>query len=243
MESCPSDHRATADLRRAALVAAGSLLLMAVLAGVGNLAVIEPALVLDDEVATASNIADSLSAFRLATAALLMVVGLDLVVAWALRNFFAPVDRGLASLAAWFRLSYAVVFAVAISGLVRSANLIETGAAPGRVLDATQFFATTWELGLALFGVHLLLVGWLCLRADRAPLRVPNVVGWLVIVAGSGYLIDSFTVVATGEDPQLGAVAFVGEVVLLGWLLARGGREATPRHHVMGIDGSDEQVG
>jgi hypothetical protein len=46
------------------------------------------------------------------------VVILDVVVAWALLKFFEPVHKGLATLAAWLRISYAAIFAVAVSQLM-----------------------------------------------------------------------------------------------------------------------------
>jgi Domain of unknown function (DUF4386) len=46
---------------------------------------------------------------------MVVVVILDVIVAWALLTFFEPVHKGLTTLAAWLRLSYAAIFAVAIS--------------------------------------------------------------------------------------------------------------------------------
>ena len=62
--------------------------------------------------------------FRLGVLSLYLVVVLDVVVAWALLRVFSPVNEGLSRLAAWFRLAYAAVFAVAISQLAGVPRLL-----------------------------------------------------------------------------------------------------------------------
>jgi hypothetical protein len=101
------------DLRRSALVAGIGILLLAVLSGVATFGVIQAQVVEGDAARTAKAILASEGTFRLGVAALAGVVILDIIVAWALLTFFEPVNRRLATLAAWFRLGYAVVFAVA----------------------------------------------------------------------------------------------------------------------------------
>src|ERR1700761_4741387 len=108
--------------RRAALVAGSALLAVAVLAGLGNLVAIQPAIDPDDPARTAANIAAGATAFRVGILALLGAAGLDIVVAWALRALFTPVSAGLATLAAWFRLGYAAVFVAAIGRLMGAAR-------------------------------------------------------------------------------------------------------------------------
>lgn len=67
--------------------------------------------------------------------------------------------------------------------------------------------------------MHLLLVATLFLRG-RA---LPSWVGSLVAFAGLGYLIDAVIVAGNGQA-AIGQFTFVGEVVLLVWLLGWGGR-------------------
>jgi hypothetical protein len=82
---------ASVSKRRVALVAGLGLLLMAVLAGRANFAVLERLIVDGDAAATANAIIDALGIFRLAIIALFGVAILDVIVAPALLIFFDPV--------------------------------------------------------------------------------------------------------------------------------------------------------
>lgn len=187
---------------RAGMIAGLGLLAMSVLAGFANFGVVE-------RVAGPQDTTTAL--FRVAVLALVVVVALDVLVAWALREFFAPVHHAVATLAAWFRLAYAAVFLVAIADLFAAAGSAE---ALARIDD----FRGVWDLGLVLFGVHLVLVGYLAHRSRN----LPTVLGVLVAVAGLGYVVDgAATVLVADYAVNLAAVTFVGEVLLMLWLLVR----------------------
>lgn len=218
------------SVRRGSLVAGAGLVAMAVLGGVGNFAVLDALVTPGDTARTAAAIAGSLGAFRLAVASLVVVVILDVVVAWALLQVFVPVSEGLATLAAWFRLAYAAVFLVAIGQLVGIPALLAgpgglTGSSAEQVnalvLLRVTAFTDLWGAGLALFGVHLLLVGVLAVRSGY----VPRLVGVLVAIAGAGYAIDSLAAVLIGRPTvEVSVATFAGELLLAVWLLARGRR-------------------
>lgn len=204
------------ERRRLALVAGWSLLTLAVLAGLATFGVI-------DRLRTADDLAGAGPMLRLAAAALLGVAVLDLVVAGALYAYFAPVDRRLSALAGGFRAAYAVVYVVAIAQLVPAARL--AGSRPTDALDRVTDFTDLWKTGLGLFGLHLLLLGWLAVRSAD----VPRWIGWLVMIAGAGYVFDTVRSILALGGPDVTAVTFVGEVVLLVWLLVRGGRRRSER--------------
>src|SRR5215218_11068099 len=110
--------------RRAALVAGLGLLLMALLAGLANFAVLERLIVQGNASATASALLDALGSFQLAIVSLFGVAVLDVIVAWALLIFFDPVHRTVAIIAAACRLLYAGIFAAAVSRLLSAAQLL-----------------------------------------------------------------------------------------------------------------------
>ena len=56
------------------------------------------------------------------------------------------------------------------------------------MLTHIHHFDDIWKLGLGLFGIHLLLIGWLALVSGF----IPRFVAVLVLIAGTGYLVDSF---------------------------------------------------
>jgi hypothetical protein len=221
MTTTPSLHPA---MHRAALIAGLGLLLMAVLAGLATFGVLERVITDGDASRTTSDILAAFRSFRLAIFALCGVAVLDVVVAWALWAFFDRVHHAVAVLAAWCRGLYAVVFAVAISHLGAGARLLADGRLHGQadlqlqsdVLTQIQQFDDIWSFGLGLFGIHLLLIGWLAFRSGF----VPRLIGVLVLIAGAAYLVDSFggLLYATYAF-ELAAFTFIGEVVLMIWLL------------------------
>lgn len=177
-------------------------------------------MVTDDAARTAANIAASATLFRLAVTSLLVVAALDVVVAWALFRVFEPVSRGLSALAATFRIAYAGIFVVATAQLAGVLRLLpEAERLSAQVLSGIQAFEDIYRASLVLFGFHLVLLGVLVWRAAYAP----TALGILLIVAGLGYLVDSFgAILVAGYSVEVAAFTFVGEVVLILWLLLRG---------------------
>jgi len=156
--------------------------------------------------------------FRLAVAALYVVVALDVLVAWALYELLRGVDAGLSGLAAVLRLVYAGVFFAAIGQLTGAVRVADEGdgTSAGLHVDA---FNDVWDASLFVFGLHLLLVGWLAFQSGW----VPRWLGVLLAVAGFGYAFDSFaSVISAGSVPEISAVTFIGEFLLAVWLLVRG---------------------
>jgi hypothetical protein len=201
---------------------------MAVLAGVANFGAIEGLVTDGDATKTATDITASAGFFRLGIAAMVVVVILDVVVAWALMTFFGPVHKGVARLAAWLRLAYAAIFAVAISQLVGALHLLgnaqylTTFTVDQRHTEALlkiQTYEDIWQVSLALFGLHLVLIGYLAYKSGF----VPRILGVLLVIAGAGYLVDSFAgVLVAGYSISVAVVTFVGEPLLMVWLLVKG---------------------
>lgn len=226
------DRAADVSVATAGLIAGIGLLLMAVVSFVA-LPILEGFAVPGDATATASNIAANETQFRGAIAGVLFIIVLDVVVAWALYVFLRPVSQSLSLLAMSLRLVYAAVFAAALADLLTVVTLLN-GAGPEidpgqlHVLVALNYgaFMNGWDLVLAISGFHLLVVGYLVLRSRY----VPNVVGGLIVVAGLGYIVDNFAIVLLeGYSLELTMFTFVGEVVLLVWLLYRGRTIKHPR--------------
>jgi len=204
--------------RSASLVAGLALALMAVLSGFGVFGAIQPSITPGNAEATAAAILGSELMFRLGIASLILVIVLDVIAASALYTVFAPVNQSLSRMAAWFRLAYSVVFLVAILQLPIAVSLL---AEPVAALRAIEAFYTIWYIGLILFGFHLLLIGYLAFRSGF----MAKVFGILLILAGIGYAVDGFGLVIIPDFTAfLGQFLFVGEVVLIFWLLIRGRR-------------------
>jgi hypothetical protein len=219
-----------APMRRAGLIAGLGLLMMSVLAALATFGVLNRPVTEGDASSTTSQIFGALGTFRLAIIALFLVAVLDLVVAWALWVFFDHVQHVVAMVAACCRGVYAVIFAVAISHLLAAARLLGDQQTDGltdrqlplEVLAEVERFYDIWSLGLGLFGFHLLLIGWLAFTSRF----VPRFIGVLVAIAGAGYLIDSLGgLLSAGYTFELASVTFIGEVVLMVWLLVFAARK------------------
>ena len=159
----------------------------------------------------------SLGLFRLGIACLIVVVALDVVVAWALYRVFSPVNASLSMLAAAFRLVYSGVFMVAIAQLLGVIRLLSNDgyrAVFGADLVNAQAmlgitaFNDIWYVGQFLFGVHLLLIGYLAYRSGY----IPRLLGALLAVAGLGYATDSLgAVLSQGNWTDISSFTFIGE--------------------------------
>lgn len=222
------DTAAEPTLRKPAVVAGVGILLISALAGLANFGAVEGLVTDGNATKPAQDILASEGTFRLAIAAFVLVAALDAVVAWGLFAFFATVNRGVSLLAGWLRLAYAAVFAVAISHLAGALHLLGNADylrtfAPDQLrtqalLKITDFH-DIWTISLVFFGAHLVLVGYLVYRSGFAP----KLLGVLVAVAGAGYLVDSFgALLFSGYAVSVGAFTFVGEFLLMLWLLIKG---------------------
>ena len=241
MTATPTSTATTTAPRTAARWAAGGYLAIFVLALFANFLALAPVLQPGDAAETASALQESETSFRLGAVAFLGIFVIDVVVAWALWVLFRPVHRDLSLLSAWFRLTYTVVLGAALGFLYAALWLTDTPGALGEshddaVLLALQTFDFTWVAGLAAFGVHLLLLGVLLLRA-----RGPRWIAWLLLAAGAAYVLDTVAhlVLADYEAAAnvfLAIVALpsvVGEMSFAVWLLlVATGRRAAPTAHV-----------
>jgi len=199
--------------RSAAWVGGICLLLIAVLAGAGNFGALTPLITAGDAAKTAAAISGSELQFRIGVLCMILAAILDVIVAAALLRILEPANRMVALAAAWFRISDAAVFVVAIAQLASVPNLLQT---PDRALNAIDSYNVIWHVGLMLFAAHLLLVGYVAVRSRILPLWL----GILVGIAGAGYFVDGAgTILQPDYVPSISTVTFIGEVALIGWLL------------------------
>ena len=86
-------------------------------------------------------------------------------------------------------------------------------------MSSRASFDNGWVgIGLAIFGLHLLSLGFLLFRSAH----FPRFLGVLVVVAGGGYLADSFTRILIPDFAFTFSVfTFVGEALLIFWLFWR----------------------
>lgn len=213
------------SLRQAAIIGGFALLIISILAPVGYYGLIQNLIVSGDAATTVSNIKASEGVFRIGICCLLINAVLDLVVAWALYIVLKPVNKSISLLSAWFRVAYTVMLVVALSNFVNVLQLLsgaatfETNQLHAKVMLLFATYENVWNLGYVLFGFHLIILGYLVFKSGY----LPKFLGILIKIAGFGYLIDAMgTVLFPNYSLNIAIYTFIGEPLLLIWLLMRG---------------------
>ena len=215
------------SIRNASLTAGIALLLLSALAAFGYVVVVKGMVTPGDPAQTAKDITESSGLFRLGIASLYVVIPLDIIVGWALYRVFSPASESLSMLAATLRVAFAVVFMVAISRLVDVLRLLDNDSSLAafspeqlhtHALLAITAYNDVWHAGLFLFGLHLLLVGYLAFKSGY----VPKLIAVLVAIDGLSYVVDTFgTVLSPGHWTDTATFTFIGELLLGLWLVIR----------------------
>lgn len=211
---------------------AGALTAMAVLAFPG-VAAIERLLA---SAAVGGAVGDAINTsgatFGTAILALMAVVVLDVIVAWGLWGVFKPTQPAAAALSAALRITYSAVFAAAIGLLVDAQRLATGVGASGSlpvelrdelVVQRIAEFDSVWSAALIIFGAHMAVVAWLLLRHRRV---FAGIVGVVVAIAAAGYLLDGAVPIVVPGWSGIAQFTFVGEILLIAWLVAGGIRSA-----------------
>ena len=206
--------------RTAAIIAGIGLLVMAVLAANANFGILPDLIVPGDAQTTGENIITSSGSFWFAIISFLIVAVLDVVVAWGLYVILKPASKTFSTVAAWLRIIYAAIFVFAITKLIAALQVLtSSGPSYNQAMDQLNAFQNTWDIGMILFGLHLLLLGFISFRFGG----LPKLLGALLAIAGLGYLIDSVGVfLIPGYNISIGEFTFFGELILIFWLLWKG---------------------
>lgn len=212
--------------RRAALIAGIGYVLLFGLATFANFFVREGLIVSDDATATAINIAESNTLFRLGLVAFLAIFLIDIVVAWALHIVFRKEHHDLSLVAAWSRLVYTVFLGVAAIFFFQALTFYDSSAVADALTEAErnaqalvglELFNSTWLIGLAAFGLHLMVLGFLVVRSAETP----RWLGYAMILAGAAYIVDTtaHTVLVDYADyaDTFVVVVAVPSIIAEGW--------------------------
>lgn len=218
--------------RKPALVAGISILLMAVIAGVLMGALFNNLFSLQGNDLWHA-VKSSEQSFRWGILGWIAILLCDILAAWGLGVFYAPVNKQLSQLTAWLRLVYAAILATAIAFLVLALQVVAGHSNPDLSVVASVEtyiggFQQVWSFGLIIFSFHLIgLANLVC--KHKVLHKIFNI---LLFIAGIGYLITNVgnllmpnysdyksTLEAIFMLPMI-----LGEVGLGVWLVAKGGK-------------------
>lgn len=158
----------------------------------------------------------------------------DIVAAWGLYLLLKPVNASVSMFVAWLRVAFAALGIAAVQNLVTAHRIITRPAALAALgqaqLDAQVHlalgaFSSQFAFSLILFGLYLVLLGWLFYRASY----LPRWLGFVLAIAGAGWMIME---AGPYLFPQVdfGVLFFTsfGELILIVWLIGWGLRLKPP---------------
>jgi len=228
--------------RRAGWIGGIGYIAIFVLAIFANFLVREGMVVSGDPGTTAANILGNEGMFRYGLVSFLAVFILDIFVAWAIWILTRDIQKDISLLAAWFRIVYTVFMGVGLLFYFQALQYLggegflsafTTEQLQSSALIALESFNSTWLIGLASFGVHLILLGFLFRRTPH----FPRVLTWLMILSGIAYIVDtvahSLLVDYQAYQGLFTAIVAIPSVIAEGWfgiwLLTRGGKQILNR--------------
>jgi hypothetical protein len=129
-----------------------------------------------------------------------------IVLALLLYSLFRPVNRNLSLVAALFSLAGCAVGLLGIFHWV------------------PRHFSPLW-----FFGPYCLLIGWLIIRSTF----LPRLIGWLMVLAGLGWLAFLSPLVARHLSVPIEGVGILAEASLMLWLLVMGVNEERWKQQAM----------
>ena len=186
---------------------------------------------------TANNLKSSSLLFGLEILGWHIILLCDIIVAWALFNFFKNDNRNLSLATAGIRVIYTIILGVAIFNLIYVLKIVNGNVeitpemTNHQIITFIESFESTWSFGLIIFGFHLLLLGVLVLKSDY----IQNLWGILLVFAAVSYIVIHFARLFLPEfESQITTVEIVlslpmafGEIGFAFWLIIQGGKPKT----------------
>ena len=218
---------AQTSLRFRARMAGAFQLLESLTATFGQVIILGRLVVSDNAAATAANILGHERLFWLGFASSLVAVVFHIVYALLFYDLLKPVNRRVSLLALLVLLVASAIQAV--TGLLYLAPLLilqggtsVSAFTPAQLQALALVFlklnAYALNVHLVFFGLWCVLTGYLIFRSSF----LPRVLGVLLVISGSGWLIYLFPPVAYRLFPFIAAASALGEIPVEFWLMVRG---------------------
>lgn len=226
--------------RKAAIASGTAIVIMAVAAVIANDLSINRLIVTGNAAETVRNIMNSALLYRTGVFAWLIILVCDALAAWGLYNFFKPVNKNLSLLMGWFRIVYVAMLGAAMLNLVYVLPMTEDAGylsaygsqqLEAQVMFYLNAFHGAWSLSLVVFGVHILLLGYLLIKSG---FRV-KILGIIMVIAFAGYTLVNIAKLLSPQYERLIELMewiflapMLGEIAVGIWLLLKGILTKTP---------------
>lgn len=219
-------------LQKYARVAGVAMLLSIVFGGLGEAYLPGKIIVSGDAAATAANIVNHPTLFRLTFASYLVEGMCDIILTVVFYIILKPVDRHLALISAFVGVASMVTFAVAESAFFASSLIVRDaggmGAFSPEQRNALAYLSLRIStmiaaLFLIFYGTASLIRGWLIARSGY----IPKWIGVLLMIGGIGFILRTTTYILAPplSSPILLLPMALGGIPLMLWLLIKGIRE------------------
>jgi hypothetical protein len=215
--------------RKMALLTGISLLLMAVSAGVAYGYAFQGFHVQGDAALTLQKAQAQPWLLPVAAVGFGWVLLLDLVVSVALLRFYqAQFPRASKWLAA-LRVLYSLLLGFALLQLFSAwGEAASADASADALLSRVDSFLVRWSAALIVFGLHLMLWGWMSLKSGETP----KVLALLALFAGFCYFahhglntfVGGYAAIGPMVEKVLALPMALGELLLAIWMMVRGGK-------------------
>lgn len=219
--------------RKFALFTGASLLIMAFAAFFSYGFVHGNLVVPSNASTTLHNIQTSSSLFKAEIFGWIIIFITDIIASWALYFFLKPIHTSLSLLATCLRLMYTAILGIAIFNLTFVLLLSKSTVANSEAYTMLflEAFEYIWSVGLIIFGLHLLTLGYVTLQSKS----IPKTISTLLLIAAIGYIIiNVMNTMFSQYDAIISILNVVfqlpmitGELGFSIWLLLRGGKNST----------------
>lgn len=162
----------------------------------------------------------------------------DLIVTIALYFFFRGASKQISMITAFIRIVYTLVLGIAIMQLFRIVPVISSAnPSASEIASHFQLFEKLWSVGLIVFGLHLIGLGYLSVKSAS----VPKLLGYLLYFGGICYtFLHGATQLSLFNDQLLATFEKIlalpmalAEMLLAFWLIYIGFRKsAAPRNNL-----------
>jgi len=233
MTQISNNRNADISLGKAALIAGISLFVMVLTTPFAEFSIFPKLIDSENATKTAENIINNKHLFSVAIFLILLTLIADIVASWALYIFLKPVNKSLSLLTAWFRLMYTAMYFIALYNLLEILSIIKSikylkdtgiGQINDSILLQIKAFRVEGSFGLIIFGIYLILLGYLVYKANY----IPKIFGIILIIAGLSWVIDKLSSFLFPEiNTQFLFILTLGELIFMLWLLIKGSRIKT----------------
>ena len=176
-----------------------------------------------DPQTTAQNLNENFFLFRVGIAGRLLTQLLFIIIPFLLYELFRKYDKPVSTL----MLILALV-SVPISMLNETISLSIQAHLdnPDKVIELLELYFQGMQISMIFWGLWLFPLGWLAYKFDL----FPKAIGVILIIAGFGYLLDSFVKIVSPDFNQLTDVfeiMTIGEVLFILWFVIRGVKKSS----------------